>query len=118
MSFRWVERQRKFHDDFTVHGTSARVGMPWVNHWWPDAVSGGSSAWGARKLAWLMGFNPVVLCGCPLEIGPYTGYRPAQLMSEQKTMDAFHRSIEAEPEWRDGVSSMSGWSARYLGEPC
>lgn len=115
-SFRWIEHQAKFHQAFTVHGR----GLPqadclWVQHWWPDCGGGGSSAWGARKLAWLMGFDPVVLCGCPLTPGPYVGWRPGQLMARQNVHDDFYAQIEAEPEWHEGVYSMSGWTMEKFG---
>lgn len=118
-SFRWIEFQRKLHDDFTVHGRGApQADCPWVDHWWLDCGGGGSSAWGARKLAWLMGFDPVVLSGCPLTPGPYVGWRPGQLMTRQNVMDDFYAQIESEPEWHEGVTSCSGWTMERFGSPC
>jgi hypothetical protein len=117
-SFRWIERQAaRFGAGFTVHGCKARPAMPWVDHWWEDARGGGSSAWGARKLAWLMGFDPVILCGAPLEPMAYVNHGIPQLMGDARTHEDFHRAIEAEPEWHEGVFSMSGWTREKFGEP-
>lgn len=114
-SFRWIEYQFRFHDQFSVHGVKPRDGMPWVDHWWPDCAGGGSSAWCARKLAWLIGFDPVILCGCPLEPMPYVGYRPAQLMADMRMIEQYREQIRSQPEWREGAFSMSGWTREYLG---
>ena len=116
-SWGWIAAQSKLHDGFTVHGSQAHDGMPWVDHWWPDARGGGGSAWGARKLAWLMGFDPAILCGCPLAPGNYADHKPGVLMTQDAVIDQFRRQIEAEPEWREGVKSMSGWTREFFGAP-
>lgn len=116
-SWGWIAAQFMRHDGFTVHGSQAQDGMPWVDHWWPDARGGGGSAWGARKLAWLMGFDPVILCGCPLTPGNYAEHKPGVLMTQQTVIDRFRRQIEAEPQWHAGVTSMSGWTEEFFGAP-
>ena len=119
MPARWIEKQRRFHDDFTVHGAVHEDGVPWVQHWWEDARGGGSSAWGARKLAWLMGFDPVILCGAPLEVGGYSGYEMhSALMQSPTIIQDFRDQLKAETEWHEGALSMSGWTADFLGSPC
>lgn len=117
-SFEWAKYQKvRFGQDFTVHSRGEPQDMPWVDHWWLDCMGGGSSAWGARKLAWLIGFDPVVLCGCPLEPMPYVNYGLPVLMSEQRIHDEFRAHIESQPEWWEGVHSMSGWTREKFGEP-
>ncbi len=110
-SFRWEQHQRRlFHDEFTTHSY-----IEPADYVWPDTGGMGGSAWGARKLAWLMGFDPVILCGCPLEIGGYTNFRPGVMMSKQYVIDGLRNGIVSEPEWFDGVYSMSGWTKSFLG---
>lgn len=116
--FRWIARQQKFGTDFTVHAPLYEPDMPWVDYWWPDARGGGGSAWAARKVAWLMGFDPVVLCGCPLIAGPYIDHRLYGMMTRENVVDDLCNGILAEPEWHEGVTSMSGWTRELFGEPC
>lgn len=116
----WIARQaRKFGNGFTVHGSNkaAHGDLPDVNFWWEDARGLGGSAWGARKLAWLMGFDRVILCGCPLVPGNYTGHRLGMLMARAGVIDNLRAGIAAETEWHEGVYSMSGTTREILGEP-
>ncbi len=113
----WINRQKKFHNDFTVHGSRFAEGMPYVDHWWSGARGHGGSAWGARKLGALMGFDQVILCGCPLVPGNYAGFRPGDLMSHQDVVDRYLGEIEADVKWHKGVVSMSGATQNLLGAP-
>lgn len=116
--FRWVAKQRKFHNGFTVHGATFHEDMPWVDYWWPP-ISGsrGGSAWGARKLASLMGFSPVILCGAPLVPGNYAGNKLGLLMGRQSVVDQLLSEIEEDRGWHPGVLSMSGRTRALLGSP-
>lgn len=117
--FDWIDRQqRRFGDGFTVHGSRFQPGMPWVDHWWEDARGGGGSAWGARKIASLMGFAPVILCGAPLVPGGYAGNPIAKVMRQEAVVENLRREIESDADWHEGVLSMSGWTAEFLGRPC
>lgn len=113
----WIKRQRQFGNDFTVHGSKYRPDCPWVDYWWEDVRGGGGSAWGARKLATLMGFAPVVLCGAPLDPGGYASNPIAKLMRREDVIENFRREIETDKDWHEGVYSMSGWTRDFLGEP-
>ena len=114
-TFCWAELQhREFGPGFTIHGSKHRPGCPWVSHWWEDARGGGGSAWGARKLATLMGFAPVVLCGAPLERGGYADGSIAKMMLDRRNLDTFRQQIEDEKEWHAGVISMSGWTKEFF----
>jgi len=117
VSHRWIEWQRKRHEAFTVHGCKFRPDMPWVDHWWEDARGGGSSAWGARKVAGLMGFDPVILCGAPLLPGNYAGHRPGVLMTDDRVVSTYRAQIEKDADWHIGCYSMSGWTRDQFGEP-
>lgn len=117
--YRWAYWQRKkFGNDFTIHGSKHEDGMPWVNHWWEGARGGGGSIWGARKLAYLMGFDEVILCGSPMEVGPYTGnHNFGGLMHRQDVIERYRKEIEMDKDWHDGCLSMSGWTREFLGCP-
>lgn len=72
--------------------------------------------WGARKVAGFMGFGPVILCGCPMETGPYAGnHNLGGFMHRDDVVENLRRGIERETEWHEGVCSMSGWTRGLLG---
>ncbi|MEK7124980.1 MAG: hypothetical protein AAB864_01100 [Patescibacteria group bacterium] len=113
----WIRHQtRLFGPDFTVHGSRWEPDMPWVDYWWEAARGGGGSAWGARKLAWLMGFAPVILVGCPLLPGNYTGHRLGLNMTKPEIVAQYAAEIESDIDWHQGAYSMSGRTREILGE--
>jgi hypothetical protein len=115
---RWAEKQRaRFGPDFSIHSGKYTDSMPWVDHWWPEARgNGGGSAWGARKLARLMGFDLVILCGCPLDVGPYVGnHNLSGLMHVENVVQDMRDGVARDKEWHAGVISMSGWTKGLLG---
>ena len=114
----WIWRQQRFHTNFTVHGSAFHENMPWVNYFWEGARGGGGSGWGARKLATLLGFDSIILCGMPLNPGNYASGRLSKLMRNPDVIDGLRREIEADVEWHEGVTSMSGWTRELLGAPC
>ena len=114
----WILRQRKFGDIFKVHGSKYKPDCSWVDHWWEGARGGGGSGWGARKLATLLGLDPVILCGMPLNPGNYASGRLSKLMKDPYVIDNLRREIEADVEWHEGVTSMSGWTRELLDAPC
>lgn len=110
---RWVHHQRRlFGDGFATHSHELH---PNVDYQW-DVRLGGGSAWMARKIAGLMGFNTVVLVGCPLSPGNYANHRPGILMTKQNVVDELLRQIEADKDWHKGCYSMSGRTRDILGE--
>ncbi len=114
--YEWKRHQtRLFGIGFTVHGATYRPNMPWVDHWHGPMPGGGGSAWGARKVAKFMGFTTVVLCGCPLLPGNYTGHRPGFLMSKQEITDQYAAEIASDTDWHEGAFSMSGKTREILG---
>ncbi len=118
--YEWIRRQqRRFGDGFEVHGARTYHNMPWVEYWWPETKKGGGgSAWGARKMAWLMGFDQVVLCGCPLIPGPYVGnHGLGGLMTREQVVQMYVDQIKADRQWHEGAYSMSGCTRDILGEP-
>ena len=114
----WIQRQRQLGDGFTVHGSKYKPGCSCIDHWWEDARGGGGSAWGARKVATLMGFYPVILCGTPLDPGGYASSPIAKLMRREDVIENLRCEIETDTEWHEGVYSMSGFTKKLLGSPC
>lgn len=115
--FEWIRHQRRlFGEGFTVHSSNKpkHGDLPYVEYWW-HIPGGGGSAWGARKVARLIGFDTVVLCGCPLLPGNYTGYRPGMLMTKAEVTDQYAAEIASDTDWHEGAYSMSGKTREILG---
>ena len=114
---RWIEKQKRFGEGFTVHARGNGK-FPWVDYWW-DTKGGGGSAWHARKVASMIGFERVILCGCPLGPGPYVGnHSIGGFMHRTDVVNDLFSQISADKEWHQGVYSMSGRTRDLLGEPC
>ena len=115
----WIRHQRRlFGEGFTVHSSNKpkHGDLSYVQYWW-HIPGGGGSAWGARKIAKLMGFDTVVLCGCPLLPGNYTGHRPGMIMNKSEITDQYAAEIASDTDWHKGAYSMSGRTRGILGCP-
>lgn len=111
----WIRHQRRlFGKGFTTHSPKQHSS---VDYWWDIRLAGGS-AWVARKIAWHMGFDLVILCGCPLVPGNYTGHRPGMRMAKPAVVDELFGQIERDKDWHEGVYSMSGRTMELLRSPC
>lgn len=124
---KWVAMQRaKFGDGFEVHAAgyahlATKLGVlqptPWVDYYWGGISSSGTSPWGARKLAVALGFDLVVLCGMPLEVGRYADGRGSKSFSNKEVVEHYRRKVERDIDWHSGARSMSGWTRELLGAP-
>ena len=122
----WIAAQtERFGDGFTTHAAGkahlkSKFGvqerMPWVDHWWEGVATGGTSTWGARRMAGLMGFDLVVLCGMPLDRGGYSNGRTARHFMRPDLVDHYRRMILRDNDWHSGVRSMSGWTRETFGQ--
>lgn len=112
-SLRWAHHQRrKFGDDFSTHASTEGA-----DYCWPGTKGGGGSAWGARKMARFMGFELVILCGCPLVPGPYSdNSNLGGFMHRDDVVADLRAGIAADVDFHDGCVSCSGWTAETLGE--
>ena len=88
-----------------------------VQYWWEDVAGRGTSAWAARVMASLMGFDKVVLVGAPMEVGGYANGEFSKLMQRDDVMQGYRDYIEQDTLWHEGVVSMSGWTKELLGGP-
>jgi len=129
---------------FRVHANWMRLNeaprdqYPMVTDWWGgDVSSGATSAGKAIRIAQKMGFDRVVLCGCPMNNSGYFNPQDTEAMQEQYrhlgkcariglAKDEKNRSVVrykdtfrnlAATEWKGWVFSMSGFSRELLGAP-
>ncbi len=128
--------------EYRVHATyDARrnreppKGYPSVTDWWPQGrfSSGATSAGKAARIGLAMGFDRVILCGCPMD---GSGYFPGesngipQLRACQRIGDPAKQTAStirryktrmaelAAGEFKGLVFSMSGFTREVLGAPC
>lgn len=117
-----------------VHATQ-RADMPLhypVDYWWHEAKVGGTSAWKAARIGVGMGYEEIIMAGCPLDLSGYfnpketRGFKhecrrvgeplddgsPSQLTIRYRK--EFLRNAE---QFGHNVRSMSGWSRDILGAP-
>jgi len=114
ISLRWIHWQKKFGHEFTVNSVGSGD-LPYIDHWW-DIPLGGGSAWLARKFAVSIGFDRIILCGCPMEPGPYVGnHNLGGFMHRKEVVDDLFQQIKSDTQWHEGCTSMSGATKRLLG---
>ena len=126
-------RQQKLPDAprrYSVHACweDGRHPVELVDYWWEGAQSGATSAWTATRIAKGMGYDEVILCGCPMDTSGYfndgethrddegtprIGHDAAHPITV-RYRENFERLAAEEGE---GVFSMSGWTADLLGMP-
>ena len=94
---------------------------PWIDGWWPKLAGAGSSAWFAAKAALIMGYERVILCGVPLEPGPYADGIYAPTFQDAGRFPTTIRTMREKmqlDEWtHEAVFSMSGWTKEFFGGP-
>jgi hypothetical protein len=119
---------------------AAKQLFPSVTDWWPHEVGvGATSASKGAKLAFLLGADEVILCGCPLD---QPGYFPGEAkvpqhiscqrigdhgiarglgvpVQETRIIKAYRSRFAelAAGEFKGRVFSMSGYTRQLLGEP-
>ncbi len=128
----------RVHASWTQRDETSKESHPLVTDWWgKDVSSGATSAGKAIRISKKMGFDKVVLCGCPLDASGYFNPTETEAMQRQYQhhgkcarvgylKDHNNRSVVryretfarlAETEWKGWVFSMSGLSRRLLGAP-
>lgn len=110
-------RRQEYAAEFTptVHTHSCSPGAMWE---WPFGGHG-TSALGAALCGVGLGYEPIVLCGIPLDDGPHNGEPPWR-----KTRFASSEVRDGDNHWKrfcaafgGKVFSMSGRTREWLGEP-
>lgn len=121
-------RRALVHASERVNKRQDRSDFPWVDYWWVGTHCGATSAWAAMRMAKLMGFDEVVLAGCPLigEGGYCVTPTPNDETKSVGRVDAddpmvqrYRRRMAEYVEEGEGagVLSMSGWTRELLGAP-
>ena len=131
----WIERIR-VHANWHRLNEAPRRDYPSVTDWWDGAVSSGATSAGkAIRIGIKMGFETIVLAGCPMNGGgyfnqaetdrfekPFWKFGKCTRVGDEKSQQ--HRSIVryrdkfkqlAETEWKGRVFSMSGFTRDCLG---
>jgi hypothetical protein len=123
------------HATFVDRKSAEPPASPVVTRWWPQSrfSSGATSAGKAARIGLAMGFDRVILCGCPMD---GSGYFPGestgipQLRACQRVGDPAKQQAStirryrermaelAKGEFKGQVFSMSGWTREVLGAPC
>jgi hypothetical protein len=98
-----------------------------VTHIWENVSTGGTSAWKAVRVGKAMGYDEIILCGCPIDSSGYTegesdgiSHSCARIgLGEGRMYDNYRRTfaVRAKGEGQN-VYSMSGYSRELLGAPC
>lgn len=100
-----------------------------VNCWFDNCNSGGTSAGMAIKVAKAMGFEEIILCGCPMQGGDgYFDRGPRRSLCTSRFGDLpdtahvvrghqQHLMFEANENDYSMVRSMGGWTAELFGLP-
>jgi len=113
--------------------------FPSVTNWHPHETGvGATSASKAAKLAFILGFDEVILCGCPMNqegyfageaevpqhimcdrIGSFGMSRYGVPVQETRIIKGYREKLKllAETEFKGRVFSMSGFTRDCLGEP-
>jgi len=98
-----------------------------VTHIWENVSTGGTSAWKAVRIGKGMGFDELILCGCPLDDSGYASgesngipHACARIgLGEGRMYDNYRATFKKRAKLEgQGVYSMSGYSRELLGAPC
>lgn len=119
---RWLHH--KGPEDVQIHSVAP---SPSVQHVW-EAVTPvfALSGYFAMQLAWIMGAERIVLCGCPgtqtrrfFEGTPRPdfGYGHGPAGSDQGITEQIVQEMDRVPEFKAAVRSCSGWTAEFFGVP-
>jgi hypothetical protein len=138
-------RMKRLHrdrwgDDVEIHAPKKVFrdeDRPHIDRIWPELAGvGGTSGWGAARIARLMGYDEVILCGCPLQVtADGEAYHDAQVheaaaqaganrhrgepWGNDNAVRQYQRQIESDVQLglAEGIRSMSGWTRQVLGAP-
>lgn len=122
---RWLHQRTM--ETTVYHSDTER---PWLNRCWQQLTPLFClSGYFAMQVAWVMGADRIVLCGCPGDGTPRYfeavtrqgqvpdsfRYGAGQDSSDTNVRDQLQREMERLPDFRNAVRSMSGWTKEYFG---
>lgn len=118
-------------EHFTTHAPKpeheAEDSFPAVDYFWPNAFSPATSAWAGAMIGRRMGFERIVLCGCPM-VGGDGYHQPTEprlqrgfgsVPAQSPMVRRFQRELSdiVGRGGSEGIYSMSGFTREILGEP-
>lgn len=121
----WIQKQEsRFGSGFKVHGArlTNKDDQEWrvreneyVDKWWPGVSTEGTSVWGGALLARAMHHDRILLCGAPMQPGPYVHGSRALAFLDDGILEQYRSAIAADTEMHKFTRSMSGWTREILG---
>lgn len=132
------EQPIRVHASWHRLNEAPREDYPSVTDWWGgDVHTGATSAGKAIKIGFRLGYDRIILAGCPLNGSGYFNQTETDRFQKQFTRfgkcrrvgdpkEQNHRSIEkyrqkfkllSDTEWKGKVFSMSGFTRECLGAP-
>lgn len=122
----------RIHANWTMPGRPPARDFPSVTDWHPHSISTrASSAGKAARLGLMLGFEPIILCGCPMDGSGYS-FEEAQVSQDKsclrigdparqefRAVNSYreHLSALAQTEFKGKVFSMGGYTQQQLGKP-
>lgn len=124
-------RAKSMTDNIIVISGQLRLVPSEVDYWFTDCNSGGTTAGSAIKMARVMGFEEIILCGCPMSGGDgYFDAKPkpnkfgmssrfGNAPSDCRVVKTHQQRLCQEAHEGDyqNVSSMSGFTREFFGPP-
>lgn len=122
----------RVHAAWTMPGRPPKSDFPSVTDWQPHSISTrASSAGKAARLGLMLGFDMVVLAGCPMDGSGYS-FEEAKVSQDKsclrigdpnkqqfRAVNSYreHMTALAQTEFKGRVFSMSGFTMQQLGKP-
>lgn len=116
-----AEAEKKWGKKIELHagkplGPGWPKGHKHIDYWWPKLQGGGgSSTWVASKIALNIGFEEIIICGAPLEPGPYFDGSFGWQDRTIKNMEMFREPWRRDKFMHPYVKGMSGFARELFG---
>jgi len=102
--------------DFHVHDAGLYGDREWYQ--WKNLVpTMALSGMFAAQVAYLMGCEPIILCGCPNDNTPRFWERECGNFDYSRVQQQVKEEMGFKPDFKRVVRAMGGWSRDFFGEP-
>lgn len=118
----WVEIRRNpstrgvGNKNFHVHDAGLHGPRDWYQ-WKGLTPLMALSGMFAAQIAYLMGCDPIILCGCPNDKTPRFWEMTCDNQAYVNTQYQIKQEMAYKPEFKKAIRSMSGWSKEFFGAP-
>jgi len=122
----------RVHANWAFPGKAPKNEFPCVTDWWGGEYSSGATSAGkAALIGMALGFNPVILCGCPMDGSGYS-FEEAKVSQDKSCHRVGDANVQdrriikryketlislAQTTFKGRVFSMSGFTRLHLGAP-